>query len=267
MKIAVTIAGFDPSGGAGVLADIKTFSALNCYGAAVITSLTSQNTLGVKKVFHQPLEIVRAQLEPILEDYEIDAVKIGMLPTTEIIEFLAEVIVTRKLRNIILDPVIRSSSGYDLIDREAVKIMLEKLMPLTDLVTPNLDEIGIFTGTRPKNVDEMKIAAANLSQKLSTSHSSPSVLLKGGHLDSNATDVLYDKDRFYIYTSPKIPSRQTHGTGCTLSSAITALMAQNLSIPDSVERAKKYVTHAIATAPPIGKGIGPLNHFFNYQPL
>ncbi len=263
MQTVLTIAGFDPSGGAGVLADIKTCAAFGCFGTAAITSLTSQNTRGVVATFHQSAEVLRAQLVPILEDYDLAAVKIGMLPTTELIEVVIEMLAQRNLKNIVLDPVLQSSSGFALMDEAAQKLLLEKLLPLTDVVTPNLNEIAALLGKKPMTVQEMQTAAQQLSAHLSQ-HKPVAVLVKGGHLPHEATDVLFDGNKLYSFTATKLSSRHTHGTGCTLSSAIAALLAQNRALPEAVQRAKNYVTEAIIHAPKIGHGTGPLNHFYNY---
>lgn len=263
MKTVLTIAGFDPSGGAGVLADIKTIAAFGCFGAAAITSLTSQNTRGVFATFHQSAEILQAQLVPVLADYDIAAVKIGMLPTAELIEVVLEILAQRTLPNIVLDPVLQSSSGFALMDEAAQKLLQEKLLPLTDVVTPNLDEIAVLLGKKPMTVPEMQTAAEQLSAQLSQ-YKPVAVLVKGGHLQHEATDVLFDGNTLYSFTAAKLSSRHTHGTGCTLSSAIAALLAQNCALPEAVQRAKNYVTEAIINAPNIGHGAGPLNHFYNY---
>jgi hydroxymethylpyrimidine kinase/phosphomethylpyrimidine kinase len=265
MKTVLTIAGFDPSGGAGVLADIKTFAAFGCFGAAGITSITSQNTHGVLATFHHSADRLRSQLVPVLEDYQIAAVKIGMLPTRELVEDVAELLAEYSLRNIVLDPVLQSSSGHLLIDSEAISYLCAKLMPRVDLLTPNLAEAAIFFGERPQTLDEMKVAAQQIGTTL-VRDKTIAVLVKGGHLQDEATDVLFDGQTLHEFTTPKISSRHTHGTGCTLSSAIAALLAQDVALPDAVRRAKEFVTEAIRHAPGIGHGAGPLHHFFAYAP-
>ncbi len=261
MQTVLTIAGFDPSGGAGVLADIKTCAAFGCFGAAAITSVTSQNTRAVYATFHQSAEVLRAQLGPILADYDIAAVKIGMLPTVELIEVVIEMLTQRTLQNIVLDPVLQSSSGFALTDDAAQKLLFEKLLPLTDVVTPNLHEVEVLLGRKPMTVQEMQTAAEQLSAQLSQ-HKPVAVLVKGGHLPHEATDVLFTGNALYNFTAVQLSSRHTHGTGCTLSSAIAALLAQNCALPEAVQRAKNYVTEAIIHAPNIGHGAGPLNHFY-----
>ncbi len=267
IRTVLTIAGFDPSGGAGVLADIKTFAAFGCFGAAAITSLTSQNSQGVFAAYHQTPEILRQQLAPVLADYELAAVKIGMLPTAELGEVVAAMITQYGLKNIVLDPVLRSSSGYDLIEDGTKNFLLERLLPCTDLVTPNLDEVEILLGTKPTSPTEMSQAAQQLSRQLSArSKAHVAVLVKGGHLPDAATDVLFDGKDIHVFSAAKIVTRHTHGTGCTLSSAITALLARDVGLPEAVRRAKDYVTAAIKHAPGIGQGAGPLNHFYSYAP-
>lgn len=267
MLTVLTIAGFDPSGGAGVLADCKTFAAFDCFGAAAITSLTSQNTQGVYATYHQTGEILRQQLAPVLEDYEVAAVKIGMLPTRELVEVVAAMIPKYDLKNIVIDPVLRASSGYSLIEDVTKNLLLEALLPLTDLVTPNLDEVEMLLGTKPSSLTEMEEAAQHLSQQFTAKKKTPvAVLVKGGHLPQTATDVLFDGKEIHVFSTAKIASRHTHGTGCTLSSAIAALLAHGFVLPEAVQRAKAYVTAAISQAPGIGHGAGPMNHFYSYAP-
>lgn len=260
----LTIAGFDPSGGAGVLADCKTFAAFGCFGAAAITSLTSQNSQGVFAAYHQSAAVLQAQLTPVLEDYDITAVKIGMLPTAELIELVAATMEQHALPNIVLDPVLRSSSGYPLIDDEAKQTLITRLLPLVDLVTPNLDEVEVLRGTKPTSADKMRDAAQRLSEQFSEKKT-VAVLVKGGHLLGAATDVLFDGKGTHNFSAPKVDSRHTHGTGCTLSSAIAALLAQGCALPEAVQRAKEFVTAAIIHAPGLGHGVGPMNHFYRYE--
>ncbi|MFN7927146.1 MAG: bifunctional hydroxymethylpyrimidine kinase/phosphomethylpyrimidine kinase [Blastocatellia bacterium] len=265
MQTVLTIAGFDPSGGAGVLADCKTFAAFGCFGAAAITSLTSQNSQGVYATYHQTPEILQAQWQPLLADYDLAAVKIGMLPTAAMIASVAATIAQHGLRHIVLDPVLRSSSGYPLIDDEAKQALLTCLLPLVDLVTPNLDEVAVLLGTKPTSPEEMRAAAERLSQQLSA-QKTVAVLVKGGHLREAATDVLFDGKETHVFSAPRLVSRHTHGTGCTLSSAIAALLARGWALPAAVQRAKEFVTAAITHAPGIGHGAGPMNHFYRYAP-
>ena len=259
MVTVLSIAGFDPSGGAGTLADIKTFAAFGCFGTGAVTSLTFQNTIAVFGVAHQSAQTLRAQIEPVLADFEIAAVKIGMLPTHETIEVTADILEKYSLPNVVVDPVIRSTSGYDLTDAAAMQILIERIFPLARVVTPNMAEAERLTGLEVNDLDSMKRAAEHIYRMCRKLPST--VLVKGGHLESEAADVLFDGCDFQILSAPKIPSRNTHGTGCTLSSAIAALLAQGCEVRESIERAKQYIVEALRTAPDIGHGNGPLNHF------
>jgi hydroxymethylpyrimidine/phosphomethylpyrimidine kinase len=270
MRIVLSIAGFDPSGGAGVLADIKTFSAFGCFGTAAITSLTSQNTVAVYGAVHQSAETLRAQIEPVVNDFQIDAVKTGMLPTRETIEVTAELIELHRLSNVVVDPVIRSTSGYDLIDEAAMKFLIERLLPLANVITPNMAEAERLTGFEVNDLDGMKRAAERIYELAQPKIRNPqsaihnrSVLVKGGHLPDEATDVLFDGEEFRLFRAPKIPTRNTHGTGCTLSSAIAALLAGGGEIAEAIAKAKQYLEAALLSAPNLGHGAGPLNHLVN----
>lgn len=260
MLTVLSIAGFDPSGGAGVLADIKTFAAFGCFGTAAITSLTSQNTIAVYGASHQTPDTLRAQLEPVISDFAIAAVKTGMLPTREIIELTVQIITQYQLPNVVVDPVIRSTSGYDLIDEVAATALVEKLLPLADVITPNMAEAARLTKMEVTNLEQMAQAAKRLHQMTQSTTRRRAVLVKGGHLDDESVDVLYDGREITLFHAPKIVTRHTHGTGCTLSAAIAALLAHGHEIPEAVKRAKDYVTEAIRTAPNLGHGAGPLNH-------
>jgi hydroxymethylpyrimidine/phosphomethylpyrimidine kinase len=272
MRVVLTIAGFDPSGGAGTLADIKTLMAFGCFGVAAITSLTSQNTVAVYGATHQTAAGLRAQLDPVLEDFEIAAVKLGMLPNRELIECVAEVLEEHSLPNIVLDPVIRSTSGYDLIDDAALAALQERLFPLANLVTPNLAEAERLTGLVVNDLASMQQAAQQILQSVyrynesgglapPTSSSRPrAVLVKGGHLPDEAVDLLVEGQTVSYLRAPKLATRNTHGTGCTLSAAIAASLANGVELNEAVQRAKRYVSAAICTAPNLGHGAGPVNH-------
>ncbi len=256
MLTILSIAGFDPSGGAGVLADIKTFAAFDCFGAAAITSLTSQNTTAVFGAYHQPPEVLRAQLEPLISDYEIAAVKIGMLPTRAAVEVVAQTIERHSLRNVVVDPVIRSTSGYDLIEVETVRFIAERLFPLADLITPNMAEAAQLAQIAVEDLPGMEQAARQLAQQ-----TKGAVLVTGGDLAEEAADVLCSGGQIQVFRAPRIGTRNMHGTGCTLSSAIAALLARGCDLTEAVQRAKDYVTAALRAAPNLGHGAGPLNHF------
>ncbi len=265
MLTVISIAGFDPSGGAGTLADIKTFAAFGCFGAAAVTSLTFQNTVAVYGAAHQSGETLRSQIEPVVSDFKIAAVKTGMLPVRETIEVAAEIIEKHSLPNVVVDPVIRSTSGFDLIDQTAIEFLIERLLPLADVITPNMAEAERLTGLEVKDIEGMKRAAERIHEmcreRPARKEARRAVLVKGGHLEKEATDVLFDGQEFHLFRAPKIATRNTHGTGCTLSSAIAALLARGFAIPDAVARAKEYLTEALRAAPSIGHGRGPLDHF------
>jgi hydroxymethylpyrimidine kinase/phosphomethylpyrimidine kinase len=258
MLTVISIAGFDPSGGAGTLADIKTFAAMGCFGAAAITSLTFQNTVAVYGASHQTADVLRAQIEPVIDDFDIAAVKIGMTPTRELVEAIAEIVEKNRLPNVVVDTVIRSTSGYDLIDEEAVGSLIERLLPLADVITPNMAEAGRLTGSEVKDIEGMKRAARRIHEMSAARKSGRparrAALVKGGHLEDEATDILFDGDEFHIFRAPKIATRDAHGTGCALSSAIAALLARGCEIPEAVARAKRYLSEILLAAPDIGRG-------------
>jgi hydroxymethylpyrimidine kinase/phosphomethylpyrimidine kinase len=263
-RVCLTIAGLDPSGGAGIVADIKTFSRLGCFAAAAVTSVTFQNTQGVFGAVHQTAESVRKQVEAVLDDYEIASLKTGMLPTREIIETVAALIEERRLKNVVVDPVVRSTSGYDLIDDAALAALIEKLFPLADIVTPNLPEAERIAKMRIAD-DEAIAKAASVMQ----SFGARNVLIKGGHAlkgkskkskgNIKARDHLFVGSEKKVFEAEFIDTTSTHGTGCTLAAAIAANLALGNDIFHSVKTAKEFVTEAIRTAPNIGHGHSPLN--------
>lgn len=256
-KIALTIAGVDPSGGAGIVADIKTFFAFGVFPTAAIASITYQNTQGVFGAEHQSGESIHKQIEPILDDYEVAAVKTGMLPTREVIEEVAAIISERGLKNIVVDPVVRSTSGFDLIDNAALRSLIEKLFPLSDLITPNIPEAERISGIAIESAQDVK-DAAGIMQSLGARN----VLIKGGHLQVEAgvaRDYLFIGDDVSVLEAGYYDTSATHGTGCTLSSAIAANLALGKDLKASVEIAKRFVNDAIRTAPMIGQGHSPIN--------
>lgn len=256
MKTVLTIAGFDPSAGAGVLADIKTISRFGCYGVAAVTSVTLQNTRGVFGAYHQAADSVKGQLKAIFDDLEVGAIKIGMLPTREVVDAVADSISSHSSSHIILDPVIRSTTGFELVDDDAVKAIIQRLFPLASVVTPNADEAGRITGLRVRDQPQMEQAAREM-----IALGASNVLVTGGDLEGNfATDLLVDHG-VVAFTGERVLSTQTHGTGCTLSSALASLLVQGYSLRESIPIAKKYVVEAIQAAPGLGRGRGPLNHF------
>jgi hydroxymethylpyrimidine/phosphomethylpyrimidine kinase len=264
MLTVMSIAGFDPSGGAGALADIKTFAAMGCFGTAAVTSLTFQNTVAVYGASHQTPDALRSQIEPVINDFEIAAVKIGMTPTRELIEAVAEIVEIKRLPNVVVDTVIRSTSGYDLIDEDAIGALIERLLPLADVITPNMAEAERLTGLEAQDLDGMKRAALRIHEMSAAPKSRRTarraVLVKGGHMKDEATDVLFDGHEFQIFRAPKIATRETRGTGCTLSSAIAALLARGCDIPEAVGRAKQFLSEILRVAPDLGRGARPLNH-------
>lgn len=255
--VVLSIAGFDPSAGAGVLADIKTISAFGCYGLGVVTSLTVQNTLGVLAVDHQSGERVVGQLRPLFADFEIAAVKTGMLPTVEVVEEAAAVLSSYAVPHVVVDPVARSTSGHDLMTDDALAALISLILPLSSVVTPNWSEAERITGIAVSNESSAERAARAI-----LALGPRAVLVKGGGADAgNATDVLVDSSGAEFYRLPKVQSRNTHGTGCTLASALACLLALGRTVRESVPIAKQYICEAILTAPDLGGGQGPLNHF------
>jgi hydroxymethylpyrimidine kinase/phosphomethylpyrimidine kinase len=259
MKTVLVIAGFDPSGGAGVLADVKAVSALGCYAAAAITSLTFQNTRGVFGAAHQSAETLASQIEPVFDDLEVHAVKTGMLPTAETIEATARALEDRPRIPVVVDPVIRSTSGFDLIDDAALESVVARLFPLATVVTPNVVEAERLTGAPVTSADEMERAARALVRM-----GAAAALVTGGHLDLDgmAVDVLYDGNGLHTFSERRVDSTSTHGTGCTLASGIAAGLALGRPLPVAVAAAKTYVANAIRRAPGIGGGHGPVDHFY-----
>jgi len=255
--VALTVAGFDPSGGAGVIADLKTFTAFGCFATAAVTSLTFQNTTGVFGAVAQTGETVRRQVLAVVEDFRVAGMKTGMLPTGEIIREVARLLRETPLGEIdaVVDPVVRSTSGYDLIDDDALDALKRELLPLARLVTPNLPEAERITGMKIADEDDMRRAA-----RLMRGMGARAVLVKGGHLTGDAVDLLDDEGRVRLFRAPRVPSTSTHGTGCTLAAAVAACLARGLALADSVDAAKRFVTAAIRRAPALGRGHGPVRH-------
>ena len=255
MKNLLTIAGSDSSGGAGIQADIKTFSAHEAYGMSVITSVTAQNTVGVTAIHDIPADIVAAQIDAVFSDIVVDGVKIGMLSYAEISACAAERLKFYSPNIVILDPVMVSTSGSKLLSDEAISVIKSELLPIASMITPNIPEAEALTGTSIKSIDEMKAAAEKISAM-----GAKCVLIKGGHLKDTADDLLYDGEKFTVFEGRRIESSNTHGTGCTISSAICANMACGMTAADAVKNAKEYVRRGIENAPGIGHGHGPLKH-------
>jgi hydroxymethylpyrimidine/phosphomethylpyrimidine kinase len=259
-----TIAGVDPSGGAGVLADVKAMSALGAYACAVITALTAQNTRAVAGVFAVPAEFVRAQIDTLFEDVAIAAVKVGMVGQARVIAAVAAGLRRWQPRHIVLDPVMIAKSGDALLEREAVGALREGLLPLATVLTPNLPEAGVLLGERaPENLQEMRGTVERLRRAMAPD-GERWVYLKGGHLPSgDATDLLFDGDRMVELPGRRVATKNTHGTGCTLSAALAALLPQSPDVPSAARSAKSYLMQAIEAADRlhVGSGHGPVHHF------
>ena len=260
-SIVLTIAGSDSSGGAGIQADIKTISAMGSYAASVITSVTAQNTLGVQAIHPIPSDMVRQQIESVMDDLHPKAIKIGMVCDKDIALTIAESLCKYQPRWVVYDPVMVSTSGHKLMTDDTIDIIRQKLIPQATLITPNLHEAKILLGNSLKDEDEMKKGAELLGKTYRCS-----VLIKGGHLGSDEMcDILYDttEKQCFCYHAPKIESRNLHGTGCTLSSAIATKLSQGHPLKEAIALAKDYVTKAIDSSKNmhIGNGHGPLWHF------
>ncbi len=262
----LSIAGFDGSGGAGIQADLKTFSAFGCYGMTVLTALPVQNTCGVRSCYDIPLQAIEEQLHAIFDDIIPDSIKIGMLFNSQIIELVASFLKEKAIGiPIVIDPVTLAKSGDPLLVPEAVDTLISLLMPLATVITPNIPEAHTFTGINASNSEQMMTIAKKLLD-----FGPRYVLLKGGHLNtSESNDLLLGADGIQQwFTSPRIDSKNTHGTGCTLSAAIASCLAQKMSITKSCKHAKDYLFHAILAAQNqnIGKGNGPVHHFYHLWP-
>ena len=263
-KRVLTIAGSDPSGGAGIQADLKTMSACGCFGMSAITALTNQNTLRVMGIHPIPVDFVRGQITSVLDDIGADAVKIGMLHSSELIRTVKNALEKFNIKNIVLDPVMVATSGDALLQNEAVETLKNELIPISRVITPNIPEAEILLGKKIENQETLCLVIKELS-----CNGTVSVLLKAGHLDNDElTDVFYnaETDEILEFTSKRINSVNTHGTGCTLSSAIASFLAHGLPLNDAVAHAKDYINGAIIAGAEyeIGKGHGPVHHFFQW---
>lgn len=255
LPVALTIAGSDCSGGAGIQADLKTFTVLGVYGASVITAITAQNTVGVRSVQILSPEMVGLQMESVLGDLRVGALKTGMLGTEEIVREVSERVQIHGLERLVVDPVMRSKSGHFLLQPNAVKSLIDELFPLATVVTPNIPEAESLAGCRIDDVAGMKKAARTIK-----SFGPQWVVVKGGHLQDEAIDIVTDGAGFWELSSPRIETVHTHGTGCTFSAAITAFLAKGISVQDAIDRAKKFISFVIGEAVPIGQGQSPPNH-------
>jgi len=257
MSKAMTIAGSDSGGGAGIQADLKTFAAFGVYGTSAIVALTAQNTLGVAGIHEVPPEFVAAQIDAILDDIGADAAKTGMLANSAIIAAVADRLRAHRLEKLVVDPVMVAKSGDALLRPEAVDALKRLLLPLAHVVTPNLPEAEVLVGRKLEDEADVRRAAREIHE-MGAAH----VVVKGGHRAGPAVDLLFDGREFREYPAERIDTPHTHGTGCTFSAAIAAGLARGLAVPDAVALAKEYLTEAIRYAEPIGRGRSPVHHFW-----
>jgi hydroxymethylpyrimidine/phosphomethylpyrimidine kinase len=260
---ALTVAGSDSGGGAGIQADLKTFHELGVYGMTVLTALTAQNTVGVHAVHEVPPAFVRAQLDAVASDIGVDAAKTGMLANAEICEAVAEGVSAHRIDRLVVDPVCASKHGDPLLREDAVDVLRERILPLAEVVTPNIGEVRLLTGIEVRGVEDLR-AAAEAVKALGPRW----VLVKGGHLEDNpdAVDLLFDGEREIVVSSERLTTKDTHGTGCTLAAAIAAQLAKGDSTEDAVRAAKTFVTGAIRHGLRLGSGIGPVDHAWTRRP-
>lgn len=257
MKTALTIAGSDSSGGAGIQADIKTMTMNGVYAMSAITALTAQNTMGVKGIVEVEPEFLAMQLDAVFTDIYPDAVKIGMVASPELIKVIAERLKRYKAVNVVVDPVMVSTSGSRLIKEEALNVLKEKLLHVATVMTPNIPEAQALSGIVVQNEETMREAARKMGEEFNCA-----VLLKGGHSINDANDLLYFKGEYCWFKGRRIDNPNTHGTGCTLSSAIAANLAKGFDLYEGVKRAKEYISGALEAMLDIGQGAGPMNHAF-----
>jgi hydroxymethylpyrimidine/phosphomethylpyrimidine kinase len=256
MKRVLTIAGSDSGGGAGIQADLKTFHQHGCFGMTAITAITVQNTLGVHGVAELAPDIVSGQIDAVVKDIGIDAVKLGMLSSAGIIQCVSVKIKELELPNLVVDPVMRAKGGDPLLRYDAQQALIEQIIPLADLVTPNIPEAEVLAGMIIKSVDDMRSAARIIHER-----GARNVLIKGGHRKEDANDMLFDGADFCEFKAARIKSKNTHGTGCTYSAAIASNLALGYALQEAIGRAKEFINRAIRQSLNLGGGIGPLNHF------
>lgn len=260
MKKLLSIAGSDCSGGAGIQADLKTFAAHFAFGMSVITAVVAENTRRVISMEEVAPDLIRDQITAVFEDMGADGVKVGLLPGAEAILAVAEKLREYQVQNAVIDPVMVAKGGHPLSRPEALETLKREIVPLAFVLTPNLPEAEALTGLRIETTEDMERAARRLYEM-----GAKNVLVKGGHLEGDALDLLYDGAEYHRFSAPRLNTKNTHGTGCTLSSALAANLAHGMPLTEAVAAAKRYVTEAIAQALPIGKGHGPLNHFYRFQ--
>lgn len=258
MKKVLSIAGSDCSGGAGIQADLKTFSAHGVFGMSVIASVVAENTFRVIEYQDVRPDMIEKQIDAVFEDIPPDAVKIGMLSCPESMRPVANKLREWKPQNVVIDPVMYAKNGCALMTPDSIETLIAEIVPLADVITPNIPEAEKIAGVRIESQAEMEQAARRIYEM-----GCRAVLVKGGHSEGDATDILYDGKEYYYFTSPRINTKNTHGTGCTFSSAIASNLALGLATPGAVEHAKAYVTTAISHALPLGHGNGPTHHFYD----
>ena len=260
MKTALTIAGSDSCGGAGIQADIKTMTMNGVYAMSAVTALTAQNTTGVRAIVNSTPEILKAQIDAVFEDIYPDAVKIGMVSSVELIKVIAERLIFFGAKNIVVDPVMVATSGSSLIGDGAVDALKNELLPLARVITPNIPEAEVLSGIKILASDDMIKAAEIISDEFGCA-----VLCKGGHSLNDANDLLFENGDYKWFKGRRIDNPNTHGTGCTLSSAIASYLAKGFDLSTSIIKAKEYITGALSDMLDLGKGSGPINHFFNLK--
>ena len=257
MKTALTIAGSDSSGGAGIQADIKTMTMHGVYAMSAITAMTAQNTTGVRAIQEATPDFLRQQLDAVFEDIRPDAVKIGMVSSSELIRVIADRLRFYGAGNVVVDPVMVASAGSSLIRQDAVQMLIRELLPISTLVTPNIPEAQVLSGLTIRDKEDMIAAAKQIGDRYRCA-----VLLKGGHSVNDANDLLYANGELRWFEGKRIDNPNTHGTGCTLSSAITANLALGYDLAESIRRAKEYLTGALSAMLDLGRGSGPLDHMY-----
>ena len=260
MKTALTIAGSDCSGGAGIQADLKTMTMNGVYAMSAITALTAQNTTGVRAIQESTPDFLKQQIDAVFEDIYPDAVKIGMVASSELVHVIADRLKYYEAKNVVVDPVMVATSGSELMKSSAVSMLNEKLLPIATLVTPNIPEAQVLSGMIIESKEDMITAAKQISDSCHCA-----VLLKGGHSINDANDLLYANGELVWFEGKRIDNPNTHGTGCTLSSAIASNLAKGFSLAESVKRAKEYISGALAAMLDLGKGSGPMMHNFDLQ--
>ena len=260
MKTALTIAGSDCSGGAGIQADLKTMTMNGVYAMSAITALTAQNTTGVRAIQESTPDFLKQQIDAVFEDIYPDAVKIGMVSSCELICVIADRLKYYNAKNVVIDPVMVASAGSSLMKQNAVQTLIKELLPISTLVTPNIPEAQVLSGMSIQNKEDMIAAAKQIGDSYHCA-----VLLKGGHSINDANDLLYADGELHWFEGKRIDNPNTHGTGCTLSSAIASNLAKGFTLTESIQRAKDYISGALAAMLDLGEGSGPMNHAFDLQ--